>query len=48
MADLYAKISEIPRETQEMLGDALTTRANEAQMIEMRRQKDAASTVKRR
>lgn len=37
MADLYATISEIPRETQEMLADALTTRANEAQMVEMRR-----------
>lgn len=37
MPDLYATISEIPRETQEMLGDALTIRANEAQMIEMRR-----------
>lgn len=37
MPDLYATIAEIPRETQEMLGDALTIRANEAQMMEMRR-----------
>lgn len=37
MPDLYATIAEIPRETQEMLGDAMTIRANDAQMIEMRR-----------
>ncbi|APE45875.1 hypothetical protein BOO69_22375 (plasmid) [Sulfitobacter alexandrii] len=37
MPDLYATISETPRETQEMLGDALTIRANETQMVEMRR-----------
>lgn len=37
MADLYARIAEIPRKTQEMLSEALTTRAKEAQMIAMRR-----------
>lgn len=36
MPDLYANISEIPPETQEMLGDALTIRANEEQMKDMR------------
>jgi arsenite methyltransferase len=37
MPDLYTTISEVPLETQEMLGDALTVRANETQMIDMRR-----------
>jgi ubiquinone/menaquinone biosynthesis C-methylase UbiE len=37
MPDLYAQITEIPNETQEILGDALTVRANEEQMQEMRR-----------
>ena len=37
MPDLYATISEIPAETQEMLGAALTVRANEDQMKEIRR-----------
>ncbi len=37
MPDLYATISEIPTETQEMLGDALVVRANEDQMVDIRR-----------
>lgn len=37
MPDLYATISEIPPETQAMLGDALSIRASEAQMKDMRR-----------
>jgi len=37
MPDLYATIADIPEETQKMLGDALTIRANEDQMREMRR-----------
>ncbi|PWJ18171.1 methyltransferase domain-containing protein [Jannaschia seohaensis] len=37
MPDLYATIAETSTETQEMIGDALTVRAEEAQMIEMRR-----------
>lgn len=36
MPDLYATIADIPEETQKMLGDALTIRANEDQMREMR------------
>lgn len=36
MPDLYATIAETPDEVQEMLGDALTIRANEPQMKEMR------------
>lgn len=37
MPDLYANIADIPHETQDMLGDALTLRATEVQMEEMRR-----------
>ncbi len=37
MPDIYATISEAPKETQNMLGDALELRAADPQMISMRR-----------
>ncbi len=37
MPDLYSTIADVPVKTQELLGDALTIRANDPQMIDMRR-----------